>query len=174
MLKVLACPFADEMSAVLGQTSVRFWRGSKPGGRDAARGSGGAVLEGSAALSRRAVALRRGGRAVGDQRAVFWRRRERYNSEGAEGVSPSNEPHTPCLDHLAQPAKGRGSAFLLDQKGREDRAVALSSLKIRSNSGWSASQEWDDEGVLGGLDGSSLLRHPRLSKSAKFPCPRTR
>jgi hypothetical protein len=44
------------------------------------------VFEGPGALSWRAVELRRRGRTVGDQRAAFWRHRERYNSERAEGA----------------------------------------------------------------------------------------
>jgi hypothetical protein len=40
-----------------------------------------------------------------------------------------------CFDRPAQPSKARDSAFLLDQKGRVDPAVASSRVKIGANSG---------------------------------------
>src|SRR4030088_559402 len=61
----MECPglVADDLSG--------FWRGSKPGDRDAARGTNGTVCGGIGAVSGRAVELCRGSRAAGDQRAAF-------------------------------------------------------------------------------------------------------
>src|SRR5229473_1269874 len=61
----MECPglVADDLSG--------FWRSSKPGDRDATRGTDGAVSGGIGAVSRRAVELRRGRRVVGDQRAAL-------------------------------------------------------------------------------------------------------
>src|SRR3979409_1777671 len=61
----MECPglVADDLSG--------FWRGSKPGDRDAARGTDGTVCGGIGAVSGWAVELRRGSRAAGDQRAAL-------------------------------------------------------------------------------------------------------
>src|ERR1700694_1647577 len=61
----MKCPglVADDLSG--------FWMCSKPGDRDATRGTDGTVSGGIAAVSGWAVERRRGSRAVGDQRATF-------------------------------------------------------------------------------------------------------
>src|SRR6266480_2873498 len=61
----MECPglVADDLSG--------FWRGSKPGDRDATRGTDGAVFGSIGAVSGRSVELRRGGGAARDQRTAF-------------------------------------------------------------------------------------------------------
>src|ERR1700738_715993 len=61
----MKCPdlIADDLSG--------FWRFSKPGDRDATRGMDGTVSGGIAAVSGRAIELRRDSGAVGGQRAAF-------------------------------------------------------------------------------------------------------
>src|SRR5262252_6474422 len=61
----MICPVlvADDLSG--------FWRSSKPGDRDATRGTDGEVYRGTGALSRGTIELWGGGGAVGDQRAAL-------------------------------------------------------------------------------------------------------
>src|SRR6266702_4541390 len=61
----MICPglVADDLSG--------FWRVSKPGDRDATRGTDGEVYRGAGGLSCGAVELRGGGGAAGDQRATL-------------------------------------------------------------------------------------------------------
>src|SRR6202035_586084 len=61
----MKCPglVADDLSG--------FWKKSKPGDRDATRGTDGAVCGGIGAVSRRAIELHRGRGVVGDQRAAL-------------------------------------------------------------------------------------------------------
>src|SRR5271165_4242229 len=47
-----------------------FWRCSKPGDRDATRGTDGAISEGVGAVSRRAIELHRGSGVIRGQRAL--------------------------------------------------------------------------------------------------------
>jgi len=61
----MICPdlVADDLSG--------FWRISKPGDRDATRGTDGEVCRGAGAISCGAVELRGGGGTIGDQRATL-------------------------------------------------------------------------------------------------------
>src|ERR1700739_1603379 len=99
----MRCPelVADDLSG--------FWRSSKPGDRDATRGTDDAVSGGIGPISGWVVELRRSSGVVGDQRAAF----------------PS----------VARPVQGGGAAGLIDR--RRGRAAARPRRWIGSSLWWS-------------------------------------
>src|SRR6516162_2574149 len=74
------------MSGFGSRRSVRFLEVSKPGDRDATRGTDGEVYRRAGALSGGEIELRGGGRAAGVSERHFRRLRDRYEADGAEGL----------------------------------------------------------------------------------------
>jgi len=72
---------ADDLSDLSG-----FWRGSKPGDRDAARGTDDAVCGGIGAVSGRRLSCVEAAEPLGISERHLRRLRDRYEAEGAEGL----------------------------------------------------------------------------------------
>src|SRR4029077_8597374 len=63
-----------------------FWRISKPGDRDATRGTDGEVCRGAGAISCGAIEFVEAAELLGISERHFRRLRDRYEAEGAEGL----------------------------------------------------------------------------------------
>src|SRR5712691_1168922 len=76
----MRCPdlVADDLSG--------FWRFSKPGDRDATRGTDGAVSGGIGAVSSGRLSCVEAAELLGISERHFRRLRDRYEAEGAEGL----------------------------------------------------------------------------------------
>src|SRR5882724_7188912 len=129
----MRCPdlVADDLSG--------FWRCSKPGDRDATRGTDGAVYRGAGALSGWAVELRRGSGVTGDQRAAFpaasrplrggWGRRSDRPAPGPGiGAAGGGGPDRVCGRAIPDAVLGfHGEAF---PRSAADGAPVCSELQL--------------------------------------------